>query len=89
MEKSRGLELAEAVTDYVNNFNYATGIEEFCDGMNRQYRTLQQSFMRLIIGWLESNKKNLESGYYDDRNKRTVELSAKIIEIIDTYLPTI
>lgn len=39
------------MSDFVNNFN--SDHKEFCELMSRDHRTLQQSFTRLCLEWLE------------------------------------
>jgi hypothetical protein len=44
-------ELVEEITDYVNT--YSNKSEEFNKELGHQHRTLQQSFTRLCLGWIE------------------------------------
>lgn len=39
------------ITDYVNTFNDKGN--EFCEAMSCEHRTLQQSFTKLCLKWLE------------------------------------
>ena len=49
MKKTK--EVVQEITDYVNTFNDKG--EEFCQAMSCEHRTLQQSFTKLCLQWLE------------------------------------
>lgn len=51
MRKS-GKEMASEMTDFVNTFS-SEGKEEFIQAMASEHRTLQQSFTRLCLKWIE------------------------------------
>lgn len=44
-------ELVNEITNYLNTFNNRSG--EFNKAMSTEHRTLQQSFTRLCLGWIE------------------------------------
>jgi hypothetical protein len=44
--------LVTEMTDFVNTFNRERN-QEFCKTMSREHRTLQQSFTRLCLEWME------------------------------------
>ena len=50
--KPNAKELVEQITDYVNTFSLNPGA--FNEAMSREHRTLQQSFTRLCLKWLEN-----------------------------------
>lgn len=69
-------ELVSQITDYVNTFSLKP--EEFTQAMSREHRTLQQSFTRLCLAWIEHCA---SIGYrYDDRNKASHEIACRIVE---------
>lgn len=64
----------EKVTDILNNFSFKP--EEFCEGMKRQHRTLQQSFTRLCLAWI---KTCAEGDYLHDERNRASHIKCKAI----------
>jgi len=44
-------EITKEITNYVNTFSNKS--EEFNNAMSSEHRTLQQSFTRLVLGWIE------------------------------------
>lgn len=87
LQKS-GEEVAGILNDFVNSSSHDN--KAFADKIVNSHRTLQQGaftlFTKCIEAWAGFNKK----GYYDDRNKATVELSAKIWDTInEEYIPFI
>ena len=44
-------ELVKEITNYVNTFSNKSG--EFNEAMSNEHRTLQQSFTRLALAWIE------------------------------------
>lgn len=68
-------ELVNEITNYVNSFSMKP--EEFVSAMNREHRTLQQSFTKLCLIWLE----NCASPDYrfDGRNEASHEISKRVI----------
>jgi len=52
MSKQTAKETVENVTDYLNSFSNKE--KEFILEMNREHRTLQQSFTKLCLAWLEN-----------------------------------
>ena len=80
----KGKELAQEMLDYVNAFGFDS--DTFADVIIHGHRTLQQSFMRLIIKTI----RKMATVTPDDRNAQTVALAKKISEIADDYpLPLI
>jgi len=76
----------EAITKMVNSMSWEP--EEFIAYMSREHRTLQASFMRLIVAWIEAQAKQK---HYDLRNEAAINLSKKIVERCkdDLYIPFI
>lgn len=58
---------AQAMSNMVNTFNTREVTEQFIEIMNRDHRTLQQSFTKLCLAWIE----NVASDNYrtDGRNE--------------------
>ena len=71
-------ELARATSDAVNSFSFNS--REFCDQMEREHRTLQQSFTRLCFDWI---KYCSEMEHYDGRNEASVMACRKIQDLIE------
>lgn len=70
-------EVAETMTNFVNTFSSGITNKQFIEAMNRQHRTLQQSFTRLCLTWLE----NCASDEYrfDGRNEGTHNTCKELI----------
>lgn len=77
-------ELADSVLSFVNAYGFDS--KTFAKTIARGHKTLQQSTMRLFLAAIEEMSKV----YPDDRNKQTVELAGKIMELAKNYtLPLI
>lgn len=85
-------ELATTVSNGINNmsFNY----EEFIAEMGNDHRTLQQSFTRLCLAWL--NHVGNDDYRYDGRNEASHKIAKELIEMytekhgyVPNYLPLI
>ena len=96
MERPDVNQLVEEITNYVNTMSLKP--EEFTDSMSRQHRTLQQSFTRLCLKWIEYCAS--EEYTYDPRNESSHETCKKLVEAFTNsmdftgakpsdYLPTI
>ena len=72
--QQKAIEIAENITDYVNTFSRR---DEFNVAMSNQHRTLQQSFTRLCLRWLEHISK--DEYRTDLRNQASKEIAQKII----------
>lgn len=68
-------ELVKEVSDYVNTFNDKG--QEFCEAMSCEHRTLQQSFTKLCLNWLE----HCASDEYrtDGRNEQSKVISQALL----------
>ena len=68
-------ELVREVSDYVNTFNNKEA--EFCQAMSCEHRTLQQSFTKLCLSWLE----HVASPEYrtDGRNEQSQEIAKQLL----------
>lgn len=71
-------EMAEEMSNFVNTYSFESKIQEFAKEMSRQHRTLQQSFTRLCLVWLEHVAKD-EYGT-DPRNENSKRVAKDLIE---------
>ena len=68
--------LVNDITNFVNS--YTVDENQFIAQMSTEHRTLQQSFTRLVLKWLEFCA---SIDYrYDDRNKATHDTAKKLLE---------
>jgi len=68
-------ELVNEVTNYVNSFSMKP--EEFVTAMNKEHRTLQQSFTKLCLIWLENCA---DADYrFDGRNEAAHQMANLLI----------
>jgi hypothetical protein len=69
-------ELVQEITDYVNTFNDKS--KEFCEAMSCEHRTLQQSFTKLCLQWIE----HCASVEYrtDGRNEQSQKIARELLE---------
>jgi hypothetical protein len=69
-------ELVQEITDYVNT--YSNKGEEFSQAMSCEHRTLQQSFTRLCLSWLE----HCASDEYrtDGRNEQSQKIARVLLD---------
>ena len=69
-------ELVQEVSDYVNTFNNKG--QEFCEAMSCEHRTLQQSFTKLCLQWIE----HCASAEYrtDGRNEQSKKIAMELLE---------
>lgn len=80
--------LVRQVTDILNNLSFSES--EFCREMANEHRTLQQSFTRLCLTWLETCAS--EDYRTDGRNEQSHEIAKKMFEALGNefpYLPMI
>jgi len=78
MSKLNGLELAVALTDYVNTFSTGERSKEFIEGFNRQHRTLQQSSFRMILELIENMAS--EDFRTDGRNEQSKKVAKMLLK---------
>jgi hypothetical protein len=69
-------EIVNEITDYVNTFNNKE--QEFCKAMSAEHRTLQQSFTKLCLSWLE----HCAGSEYrtDGRNEQSKKIAMELLE---------
>jgi len=68
-------ELVKEVSDYVNTFNNKG--QEFCEAMSCEHRTLQQSFTKLCLQWLEHCASN--EYRFDGRNEQSHQIAKELL----------
>jgi hypothetical protein len=66
----------ETVTDYLNSFSNKE--KEFIQEMNKEHRTLQQSFTKLCLAWLENCAS--EDYRFDGRNEQSHGISKDVLK---------
>jgi len=71
------VELAEAVSHGLNPMGFSA--DAFCLAMDRQHRTLQQNFMRVIVAGIKYNAKKRDVDF-DLRNEDTVKACREIVK---------
>jgi hypothetical protein len=67
-------EVVNDITDYVNTFSRR---DDFNEIMSMEHRTLQQSFTRLCLRWIEHVSK--EEYRTDGRNEQSKDICQKIV----------
>lgn len=78
MEKAKdSQQMVQDITDYLNSFTRKE--KPFCEAMSREHRTLQQSFTRLCLQWLEHCA--TEEYRVDGRNEDSQKISREILEL--------
>jgi hypothetical protein len=69
-------EAVETMSNFVNSFS--RNHEEFCKEMSKEHRTLQQSFTRLCLEWIEHVSK--EEYITDSRNMSSKIISRELLK---------
>lgn len=80
-DKSDTQELVKQITSFVNS--YSIDSLPFIEAMEKEHRTLQQSFTKLCLLWIENCASHTYR--YDGRNEASHEISKRLI---DAFLPT-
>lgn len=87
-EKTREEKLVDTVSNGLNTFCFSE--KKFCEAMDREHRTLQQSFTRLCLAWIAHCA---EDAYRTDgRNEYSKTICKKIVDKVgkdDFYVPMI
>jgi hypothetical protein len=78
MEKTDVEKMVSEITDFVNSYS-TKHVDDFTEAMSREHRTLQQSFTRLCLKWLE----HCADPTYgtDGRNMMSHDVCYEIIEL--------
>ena len=76
MAKTKMQEHTSYITNMVNSFSF--NFKEFCQTMQYEHRTLQQSFTRLCLAWIQ----HCASDAYptDGRNEASHIVCARLLE---------
>lgn len=69
--------LVSEITNFVNSYSIKS--DEFIEAMSREHRTLQQSFTRLCLKWIEYCAS--DEYKYDARNQASHEIAGMLIEL--------
>jgi len=75
-------EMTKAMESFVNSFD-DTSKKEFAKNMASLHRTLQQSFMNVVVSFIIEEAKNYESGNYDLRNEFTCKMAHEIKSFLE------
>jgi hypothetical protein len=70
------LRAVQEMSNFVNNFNHDSAM--FIELMEREHRTLQQSFTKLVLQWLEHIAK--PEYHTDGRNIHSKETAQKLMQ---------
>jgi len=86
------IKVREALRSLCNELNYMGNEDEvaeaFSDALNREHRTIQQGFWRMVNDVACRYTKENSNGRHDDRNKASVEFCERIANL-DHYFPFI
>ena len=75
-EEQKTKELVNEITNFVNSYNDKSKV--FNETMSREHRTLQQSFTRLCLNWIEFVSK--EEYRTDLRNEGSKNICKELME---------
>lgn len=77
--KEKGKKLAREMSNLMNSSSQA-GAEGFIEEMSNEHRTLQQSFTRFCLQWLENVAERKGSQNVDLRNKASQEVCENLMK---------
>jgi len=83
--REKGKKLAREMSDLMNSSSGA-GAEGFIEEMNKDHRTLQQSFTRFCLQWLENVAERQGPQNVDLRNKASQEVCENLMEGWKLYM---
>jgi len=87
--KEKGKNTARGISDIVN-YSSGTGIEGFFEEVNNEmskdHRTLQQSYTRMCLQWLEQVAERKGPQFTDARNESSQKISE---QLMDGFVKTI
>jgi len=78
-QKEKGEELATEMARLVN-YSSGDGSKAFIDKMSREHRTLQQSFTRMCLEWLEQVAEKEGPQFVDPRNADSQKTATRIMK---------
>ena len=76
----------ESVADQISRFvnsSSAKDIKELGKMLAKDHRTLQQSKMHMVVGFIESLEESYSSGWFDARNEQACKFSSKVVQSTD------
>lgn len=77
---------ADVISAMLNIFGF--DYRGFCEAMEREHRTLQQSFTRLCVEWLMTCAS--ENYQYDERNEASHTVAKQMMDSVkEAHLPMI
>ena len=76
MQEERTANAVKVMTDFVNNYGHDP--KEFAKMMEREHRTLQQSFTKLCLKWIEHIAQ--EEYRTDGRNEDSKKTAQKLLQ---------
>lgn len=86
MNDMKCMENAKTVSRMLNDYGFSN--KGFCKYMGYEHKTLQQSFTRLCVAWLEYC--GSDEYLYDGRNEASHEVGKQFNEKMeDIYLPMV
>ena len=77
---------AEAMEQVIHYMDYEPEMLGHLLATN-MHRTMQQKFMRVIMGYMETQAKNYREGRFDARNEATGQYCAAVEGLAAEYLP--
>lgn len=77
--KEKGRNAAKQVSDIVN-YSSGQGTNSFLEQMSREHRTLQQSFTRMCLQWLEQVAERKCPQNVDGRNEASQKIAEQMME---------
>lgn len=87
MDIMNGKDMARMMSKHLNSMSNKP--DEFIEEMGNDHRTLQQSFTRLCVAWIEHLAKQKQS---DLRNDASVKFAKKVVSLTteeDRWMPFI
>jgi hypothetical protein len=82
MEKLTPKEVAKQVSLMLNCFGNRNK-KEFIEEMGNEHRTIQQQFTQLSMDWLSHCDGLKDTGKFDGRNEKSVELANHIYDLLE------
>ena len=81
--------MARQISNYLNTYGFNTRIEALMSEIDMDHRTLQQTFTKMCVAWL--NHCGSDEYRYDGRNEASHTLGKKFKEVMadEQYLPFI
>ena len=88
-EKRDMKKIVDKLFHEINNFSYQKNSDNFFEAMQKQHRTLQQSFWRLIFDVVKKYAELDKEGWYDLRNEASVKACVKLKVWLENNYPAL